>query len=261
MRRSHFGLACDGASECRRAVRTQIAAGADVIKVATTGGVISNVAGGLGQQMEPDEISAIVSAAHRFGRRVAAHAHADEGIQAALRAGVDSVEHGTFVRADSIALFRSTNAYLVPTLLAPATAEEMARSGALSPASAAKAVEASAAAFENVRRAIAAGVRIAFGTDTLRHGNNAREFALLVRVGMSPAAAIQSATVNAADLLGLSDRIGTLTAGKDADIIAVALSPLDDVTRLEKVDFVMRRGVVHRIGGARMAFEPPSRQQ
>ena len=254
MRAGHYGLACDGVEDCRRAVRLQIAAGADLIKIATTGGVLSNVAGGLGQQMEPDEIAAIVSAAHRFGRRVAAHAHANAGIQAALRAGVDSVEHGTFVDASSIALFRSSNTYLVPTLLAPATGAEMARSGRLPPASAAKALEASAAAFENIRRAIGSGVRIAFGTDTFRHGNNGREFALLVQVGLSPAQAIQTATVNAADLLGRSASIGTIEPGKDADIIAVAASPLEDVTQLERVQFVMRQGIVHRIDGQRQPF-------
>lgn len=258
MRETHYGIARDGPAECRKAVRAQVRAGADVIKLATTGGVMSNVAGGLGQQMAPDEIEAIVGAARMFGRKVSAHAHAKEGIQAALRAGVDSVEHGSFTDDETVALFRSSGAYLVPTLLAPASVAEEARQGRMPPASAAKAIAASQVSFESVRRAIAGDVKIAFGTDSgvARHGGNAREFRLLVESGMDPAAAIMSATVNAADLLGRSSSIGSIEPGKDADIIAVSGNPLQDVTELERVQFVMRRGVVHRLNGERRAFEP-----
>lgn len=249
---------CNGAESCRQAVRNQIGVGAEVIKFAATGGVNSNVAGGLAQQMFDDEMKAIVDTAHMFGRKVAAHAHGKDGIEAALKAGVDSIEHGTFTDDETIALFKKTGAYLVPTVLAPQTVVVMAKRGEMPPASAAKALEAGEAHFRNTSRAIKAGVKIAFGTDTgvSRHGFNAQEFRLLVEAGMTPMQAIRSATVNAADLLGRSATIGTIEPGKDADIVAVARSPLDDVTELERVQFVMRRGTVHKLGGERQVFSP-----
>ena len=236
---------CDGPDDCRRAVRAQIALGAKVIKFAATGGVLSNVSGGLGRAMTPEEMRAIVETAHGLGRKVAAHSHAAEGTKAALEAGVDSIEHGTFIDADTIRLFKARGAYLVPTEIAPVAALAQARGGALPPATIVKAEAAAAAMTASHRRAFAAGVKIAFGTDTgvSRHGDNATEFALLVKNGLTPAQAIAAATVAAADLLGRDD-IGTLAAGKTADIIAVSASPLDDVTRLEHVDFVMHRGKV-----------------
>jgi len=249
---------CNGAEDCRRAVRAQISQGADVIKFTATGGVLSNVAGGLGAQMFEDEMKAVVDTAHMFGRKVAAHAHGTDGIIGALNAGVDSVEHGTFGTAQTDALFKKTGAYFVPTMLAPKTALDQARAGARSRNSLEKAEIAAKAAMDNHRRAIASGVKIAFGTDTgvSAHGDNAKEFALMVSVGMSPAEAIKAATVNAADLLGRSSSIGTLEAGKDADIIAVAKSPLEDVTQLEHTTFVMHRGVVAKVGGGRAPFPP-----
>lgn len=249
---------CNGAEDCRRAVRSQISQGADVIKFTATGGVLSNVAGGLGAQMFDDEMKAIVDTAHMFGRKVAAHAHGTDGIIGALNAGVDSIEHGTFGTAQTDALFKKTGAYFVPTMLAPKTALEQGRAGARSRNSLEKAEIAARTAMENHKRAIASGVKIAFGTDTgvSAHGDNGKEFALMVSVGMSPAEAIKSATVNAADLLDRSASIGTLEAGKDADIIAVAKSPLADVTELERPTFVMHRGVVAKQGGQRAAFPP-----
>ena len=249
---------CNGADDCRRAVRAQISQGADVIKFTATGGVLSNVAGGLGAQMFDDEMKAIVDTAHMFGRKVAAHAHGTDGIIGALNAGVDSVEHATFGNAQTDALFKKTGAYFVPTMLAPNTALAQARAGARSKASLDKAEIAAKAAMDNHRRAIASGVKIAFGTDTgvSAHGDNGKEFALMVSVGMSPAEAIKTATVNAADLLGRASSIGTLEAGKDADIIAVAKSPLNDVTELEHPTFVMHRGAVAKLGGERTAFPP-----
>lgn len=251
---------CDGPDDCRRAVRAQIGAGAEVIKFASTGGVLSNVSGGLGQHMTDAEMAAIVETAHGLGRKVAVHAHGKAGIDAALRAGVDSVEHGTYVDAGSIALFKKTGAYLVPTMLAPRAALAQARGGILPPAILPKAEEAAAAAFANHKAAIAAGVKIAFGTDTgvSSHGDNAQEFALMVEAGMSPSEAIRAATVNAADLLGRADRLGTLEPGKDADIIATAKSPLADVTELERPTFVMKRGAPIRAGGRRQPFPPES---
>ena len=236
---------CDGPDDCRRAVRAQVALGARVIKFAATGGVLSNVAGGLGRAMTPEEMKAIIDTAHALGRKVAAHSHAAEGTRAALVAGVDSIEHGTFLDDETIALFKAKGAYLVMTEMAPVAALAQARSGALPPATIPKAEAAAAAMLASHRKAIAAGVKIAFGTDTgvSRHGDNAQEFALMVNAGMTPMQAIRAATVSAADLIGRDD-VGSIAPGKAADIIAVTTSPLDDVRALEHVDFVMHRGVV-----------------
>jgi len=243
--RSHQINTCDGAEECRRAVRAQVGLGAQVIKFAATGGVLSNVSGGLGRAMTPDEMRAIIDTAHQLGRKVAAHSHAVEGSLAAVEAGVDSIDHGTFLDDRLIALMKAKGTYLVPTMIAPVTALAQARSGVLPPATIPKAEAAAAAAMESHRKAFAAGVKVAFGTDTgvSKHGENAKEFALMVRAGMTPARAIRAATLDAADLLGRAD-VGSIEPGKAADLIAVADSPLDDVTRLERVAFVMHRGVV-----------------
>jgi imidazolonepropionase-like amidohydrolase len=247
---------CNGAEGCRQAVRNQVSQGAEVIKFAATGGVNSNVAGGLARQMFEDEMKAIVDTARTFGRKSTAHAHGKDGIDAALRAGVDSVEHATFIDDETAALFKRTGAYLVPTMLAPVAALAQARRGDRPPASVAKAEEAGAAARISHQRAFKAGVKVAFGTDAgvPPHGINAQEFKLMVDAGMAPMAALQTATVNAADLLGRSASLGTIEAGKDADIIAVSGDPVADVTRLERVDFVMRRGMVHKLGGQRQVF-------
>ncbi|VXC82673.1 Xaa-Pro dipeptidase [Sphingomonas sp. T1] len=243
---------CNGPDDCRRAVRAQVALGARVIKFAATGGVLSNVSGGLGRAMTPDEMRAIIDTAHMLGRKVAAHSHATEGTRAALEAGVDSIEHGTFLDDETIRLFKTRGAYLVPTEIAPVAALAQARGGALPPATIAKAESAAAAMAASHRRAYAAGVKVAFGTDTgvSKHGDNATEFALLVQNGLTPAQAIAAATSGAADLLGRED-IGTLAPGKTADIIAVRGSPLDDVNRLTQVDFVMHRGVVAKAVAAK----------
>jgi imidazolonepropionase-like amidohydrolase len=247
---------CNGVDECREAVRNQILQGADVIKFAATGGVGSDVAGGLARQMFEDEMRAVIETAKSFGRKTAAHAHGKDGIDTALRAGVDSIDHGSFIDDQTIALFKERGAYLVPTMMAPIAALEQARRGDRPPASLAKAEEAAAAMLESHKRAIKAGVKIAFGTDSCvsKHGLNAQEFKLMVDAGMTPTAAIHAATVAAADLLGRSANIGTLEKGKDADIIAVSGNPLEDVTRLENVGFVMRRGVVHKLDGQRQVF-------
>jgi imidazolonepropionase-like amidohydrolase len=258
LRRAHASNLCNGADDCRRAVREQISQGADVIKFTATGGVNSNIAGGLGQQLFDDEMKAIVDTAHLFGRRVAAHAHGEDGIAAALKAGVDSIEHATYTSAETNAQLKRSSAWLVPTMVAPHAALAQARAGARSKATLAKAEEAVAVHNENIAQAIRDGVRIAFGTDSgvSDHGKNAREFALLVKAGMTPAAAIRAATIDAATLLDRAARIGSLEPGKEADIIAVAASPLADVTELERVRFVMRQGVVHLLDGARQAFPP-----
>ncbi len=254
----HSNAVCDGADACRKAVRDQIKRGADVIKIATTGGVLSQIAAGTGQQMFPDEIKAVVETAHIMGKKVAAHAHAAAGINAALIGGVDSIEHGSYLDDDAVANFKKTGAYLVPTLIAGAYVAEMAeKPGAMSKAVADKARAVGAIMQTNFGKAVKADVKVAFGTDTgvSPHGQNAREFKLLVKSGMTPSAALKSATVNAADLLDRSRRIGTLEAGKDADLIAVDQSPLEDISALESVGFVMRRGTVHRLDGKRQAFD------
>ena len=249
---------CNGVDECREAVRNQIRQGADVIKFAATGGVGSDVAGGLARQMFEDEMKAVIETAKSFGRKTAAHAHGKDGIDTAIRAGVDSIDHGSFIDDQTIALFKERGTFLVPTMMAPIAALDQARRGDRPPASLAKAEEAAAAMAESHRRAIKAGVKIAFGTDTgvSKHGLNGQEFKLMVDAGMTPMAAIHAATLNAAELLGRATSIGTIEKGKDADIIAVTGSPLDDVTRLENVGFVMRRGVVHKLAGERQVFPP-----
>jgi imidazolonepropionase-like amidohydrolase len=251
IRRSRATNLCNGADDCRRAVRAQISQGADVIKFTATGGVMSNIAGGLGQQLFDDEMKAIVETAHLFGRKAAAHAHGADGIAAALRAGVDSIEHGTYTNAETNALFKRSNAWLVPTMVAPHAALAQARAGTTSAATLAKAEDTVAVHNENIARAIRDGVRIAFGTDSgvADHGKNAKEFALLVKAGLTPAAAIRAATIDAATLLDRATRIGSIEAGKDADIIAVATNPLNDVTVLERERIEMRRGVVHTLDG------------
>jgi imidazolonepropionase-like amidohydrolase len=247
------GNTCNGADDCRRAVREQISAGADVIKIAATGGVLSNVPGGLNQQMMDDEMRAAVETAHTFDRKVAAHAHGVQGVNAALRAGVDSIEHGTFTNAETFKLYHSTGAYYVPTLVAPAAAYADGVRGALTPAQFEKAKLAVGNAEKSFAEAVRQGVKVAFGTDTgvSPHGRTAEEFALMVKNGMSPIAAIRSATVAAADLLGLSAKIGTIAVGKDADIIAVAGDPTVNVRLLENVGFVMKHGRVHKLNGQR----------
>jgi imidazolonepropionase-like amidohydrolase len=244
---------CDGADDCRRATREQVSEGADVIKLKASGGVLSNVPGGLAQQMMDDELRAVVLTARTFGRKVAAHAHGVDGINAALKAGVDSIEHGTFTNDETFRLYKQTGAYYVPTLMAPAAALADGRRGALTPAQHQKAQEAAGGAERSFARAVREGVKIAFGTDSgvSAHGLNAQEFGLMVRHGMAPAAAIRSATVAAADLLGRSDSIGTIEAGKDADIVAVRGDPIADIALLENVQFVMKHGRVHKLGGER----------
>jgi imidazolonepropionase-like amidohydrolase len=241
--------ACSGADSCRRAVRRQIQAGADIIKITATGGVLSNTAAGVEQQFSDEEMAAIVEAAHAMGRRVTAHAHGAGGINAALRAGVDSIEHGSYTDAESLRLFRRTRAYLVPTILAGVTVEEMAAAGTvLTPAQAAKAREVGTRMRQSIQNARRAGVRVAFGTDSgvSRHGGNAREFQFLVEGGYTPAEAIRLATVDAADHLQLDGVVGRIAPGYSADVIAVDGDPTQDVATLMSVRFVMARGTTHK---------------
>ncbi len=241
---------CSGPEDCMRAVRTQVRSGADIIKITATGGVLSNTAAGLAQQFTDAELAAIVEVAHRMGRQVTAHAHGVDGINAFLRAGGDSIEHGTYLDDESIRLFRREGVYLVPTLLAGDFVARVASSPTnfFTPAQTAKALEAGPKMLDMARRAHAGGVRIAFGTDTgvSAHGDNAQEFALLVRAGLTPLEAIEAATVGAAAHLKLSNEAGRIAPGMPADMVAVAGDPLSDVTELERMTFVMKGGVVYR---------------
>ncbi|WP_321397678.1 amidohydrolase family protein [Emcibacter sp.] len=240
---------CNGADDCRRAVRQQIKFGADVIKFVATGGVLSNIAAGTGQQFTDEEQKAIVETAHAMGRKVAAHAHGTDGINAALRAGVDSIEHGTYLDKESIKLFKKSGAYHVPTVLAGITAAEMAEvPGVLSSAQAEKARRVGPIIMAALSKSYKAGVKIAFGTDSgvSRHGINGRELELMVEAGMPEQAVLIAATVNAADLLGVSDQTGVLREGLSADIIAADGNPLENISTLLKPSFVMARGQIFK---------------
>ena len=237
----------DGPDEVRKAVRARIREGVDLIKITATGGVLSMTAAGVNQQFFEDELAAIVEAANRMGRKVAAHAHGADGIKAALRAGVSSIEHGTYLDDEAIELFIETGAYLVPTIHAGKFVEEKAREEGYYP----PAIQAKASAVGPVMqgafgRAHARGVKVAFGTDVGvgDHGTNALEFVYMAEAGMSPADCLVSATINAAELCGIADEVGTLEPGKAADVIAVKGNPLDDVKVLQDVRFVMKGGAV-----------------
>lgn len=236
---------CDGGDDCRRAVRSAIKYGADVIKITATGGVLSDTNTGTGQQMADDELKEIMDTAHALGRKVAAHAHAAEGINAALRAGVDSIEHGSYANEESIRLFKEGGAYLVPTLLAGDTVVGMAKSSNfMSPDIKAKAIRVGADMIANFKRSHEAGVKIAYGTDSgvSHHGDNAKEAILMRDAGMSAMDILKSATVHAADLIDMSDSLGTIEPGKHADIIAMDGNPLNHLEELLDVDFVMKGG-------------------
>jgi len=242
------GNTCNGADDCRRAVRLQIGRGADVIKFASTGGVNSRIGAGLGRQMFDDEAKAIVDTAHLFGKKVAVHAHGADGIRLALEAGADSIEHGTILDEATIAAWAKSKAYYVPTLSTVNGYKERiaANANAYEPDVLAKIQWRIAITGKSLEQLVPRGVRIAFGTDAgvSKHGRNADEFELMVQHGMKPVEALKAATVNAADLLGLADEIGTIALGKSADIVAVAGDPVADVRVLKTVDFVMARGRV-----------------
>jgi imidazolonepropionase-like amidohydrolase len=237
---------CDGVDACRKVVRRQIDRGADVIKFATTGGVNSGT--GLATRMYEDEAKALVETAHAYGRKVAVHAHGADGIKLALRAGADSIEHGTVMDDEIVRTMKKQGTYYVPTL---STVNGYLERLAANPNAYAPDVKKQidwriGITGQSLAKAYPAGVKIAFGTDAgvSKHGRNADEFELMVKWGMPPVEAIKAATVNAADLLGLGQEVGTIEPGKSADIIAVTGDPLSDVKVLKKVEFVMARGEV-----------------
>lgn len=239
----------NSAEEARMAVRARYKEGADLIKVTATGGVLSQARNGQNPQYTEDELRAIVTTAKDYGFRVAAHAHGVEGIKRALRAGVDSIEHGTLMDDEAIALFKKHGAYYVPTISAGRYVADRAKEADYySPLVRPKAAAIGPQIQATFARAYKAGVKIAFGTDAavFPHGENAREFAYMVEAGMPPLAAIRSATLSAADLLDQTGRLGAIEPGYAADIVAVSGDPLVDITTLQKVAFVMKNGVVYK---------------
>lgn len=243
--------AADGVEEVREAVRYNVKHGADVIKICATGGVLSPTDSVGVQQYTEDEMRAVVEAAHMSERRVAAHAHGTAGIKAAVRAGVTSIEHGSILDAEAVALMKQKGSWLVPTLLAGFTVESLATAGRLPPPIAAKALAIAPRMHNSFKLAVDGGVKIAFGTDAgvMRHGSNAREFALMVRYGMTPMQAIVAATASGATLLGLERDLGTIAVGKRADLVAVTGNPLDNIQILQNVQFVMKDGRVFKRDG------------
>ncbi|TRW18079.1 metal-dependent hydrolase family protein [Glacieibacterium frigidum] len=239
---------CDGVDACRRAVRLQIRRGVDVIKIATTGGVNSRIGVGLGRQIFDDEVKALVDTAHLYGKKMAVHAHGADGVNAALAAGADSIEHGTLMDPDSLKLFKAGGAWYVPTLsTVNGYLERLAADpNAYPPAVLAKVKYRISITGQALEKAVPAGVKIAFGTDAgvSKHGRNADEFELMVKHGMTPATAIVAATTGAAELLGIKDQVGRIAPGMAADIVAVAGDPLRDVTVLKSIAFVMKGGEV-----------------
>jgi imidazolonepropionase-like amidohydrolase len=240
--------AADGVEAVQHKVREIIKYGADVIKVCATGGVLSKGDDPQASQYTLEELKAIVADAHRLGRKVAAHAHGAQGIAWAAEAGVDSIEHGSYIDDNAIKIMKEHGTYLVPTqYLGDWMRENAARIG-LPAMYAEKMKSVTAAMRQNVGKAIRAGVKIALGTDAAvyPHGLNAHEFEVYVKLGMTPLQSIQTGTVNAADLLGWSDRIGTIEQGKFADMIAVDGDPAKDITLLQHPVFVMKGGTVYK---------------
>ncbi|MEL6727286.1 MAG: amidohydrolase family protein [Pseudomonadota bacterium] len=240
--------ACNGADDCRRAVRETIRSGADVIKITATGGVLSNTKAGLEQQFFDDEIFAIVETAAMMGRKVTAHAHGKGGIEAALRNGVQSIEHGTYLDEETIALFRETGGTLVPTVLAGVTVTGWTEQPWLPAPSREKAAIVGPLMLDMLSRAREGGVTVAFGTDTgvSKHGENAEEFVLMVQAGYSPEEAIRTATVVASQHIEMADMIGTIEAGKFADMVAVKRDPLNDISALKSIRVVIKDGIEYR---------------
>jgi imidazolonepropionase-like amidohydrolase len=240
------GGVADGVEAVQHKVRENIKYGADLIKICATGGVLSKGDDPQASQYTLEELKAIVADAHRLGRRVAAHAHGAQGILWATQAGVDSIEHGSYMNEEDIAALKSHGTYFVPTAY---LVDWLQANGHLPPFYYQKMLDVSAVAKSNAKRAIAAHVKIALGTDAAvyPHGMNAHELQVYVeQFGMSPLAAIQTGTLNAADLMGWSEKVGALEAGKWADIIAVKGDPLRDIKLLQHVSFVMKSGVVYR---------------
>jgi imidazolonepropionase-like amidohydrolase len=251
----NWGIA-DGPDNIRKLVRFEVKNGADVIKAAVSGGVLSLADEVDVPQFTPDEMKALVDESHRLRKKVAVHCHGDQAAKEAIAAGVDSIEHGSFMKPDTLALMKSKGTYLTPTLMASEWI--MGRLDLYPPALQAKAKAATAARSDMFRNALKAGVRISFGTDAavFPHGQNAKEFKLMVDLGMAPIDALISATSADAELLGISQKVGTLEKGRLADVIAIPGDPTSDISATERVSFVMKEGKVIRNGPA--SPKPPT---
>jgi imidazolonepropionase-like amidohydrolase len=238
----------NGPDEIRKAVRFEVKNGADVIKAAVSGGVLSLADEVDTPQFTPAEMTALVDESHRLRKKVAVHCHGDQAAREAIEAGVDSIEHGSFMKPETVALMKKKGTFLTPTLMA---AEYIVgKIESYPPALQAKARAAYNARSEMFRNALKMGVKISFGTDAavFPHGQNAKEFALMTGLGMAPIDALKAATSNDAELLGISEKVGTLQKGKVADIVAVPGDPMTDITATERVSFVMKEGKVIRNG-------------
>src|SRR6266496_3579158 len=238
----------NGPDEIRKAVRFEVKNGADVIKAAGSGGVLS-----LGDevdtpQLTPPEMTALVDESHRLRKKVAVHCHGDQAAREAIEAGVDSIEHGSFMKPETLTMMKKKGTFLTPTLMASEWI--MSKLDNYPPALQAKAKAATAARSEMFRNAIKMGIKISFGTDAavFPHGQNAKEFKLMVDLGMTPIDALKSATANDAELLGIAQKVGTLEKGKLADVIAMPGDPTSDITATERVSFVMKEGKIIRQG-------------
>src|SRR5229473_116172 len=249
---SSEGIA-DGPDAIRRAVRFEVKNGADVIKGAVSGGVLSLADEVDTPQLTPAEMAALVDESHRLRKKVAVHCHGDQAAKEAIEAGVDSIEHGSFMKPETLTLMKNKGTYLTPTLMA--TEWIMSKIDNYPPALQAKAKAAGAARSDMFRNAVKMGIKISFGTDAavFPHGQNAKEFKLMVDLGMQPIDALRAATGNAADLFGIAQKTGTLEKGKFADVIAMPGDPTADITATERVSFVMKEGKIIRNG-------PPSPQ-
>lgn len=244
----------DGPDEIRKAVRFEVKNGADVVKAAVSGGVLSLADEVDTPQLTPAEMAALVDESHRLRKKVAVHCHGDEAAREAVEVGVDSIEHGSFMKPETLTRMKKKGTFLTPTLMA--TEWIMDKTENYPPALQAKAKAAAVARSEMFRNAVKMGVRISFGTDAAvyPHGQNAKEFKLMVDLGMNPIDALKSATANDAELLGIAQRVGTLEKGKVADVIAMPGDPTADITATEHVSFVMKEGKIIRHG-------PPTAQR
>jgi len=239
----------NGADAVRAAVRLNIKRGADVIKVCATGGVLSLAGDVNSPQLTQAELDALVDEAHALRRKTAAHAHGAEGAKRAIRAGIDSIEHGSFLDDEALDMMKAKGTYLVATLMAPHNLRQKLDRGLYMPPNVEAKARAAIASIQGMfRKAVAKQVKIAFGTDSAvyPHGRNAEEFHLMVELGMRPVDALRAATSVNAELFGLSDQLGTLAPGKLADIIAVPGDPTRNIRETEKVFFVMKEGVVYK---------------